>query len=48
MKQERARLHAAAPRWDPDWQAGVAFDRLDLDAWADEYRASEGRPCAKV
>jgi len=25
MKQESARLHAAAPRWDPDWQAGCRF-----------------------
>jgi len=23
---------------------GVAFDRLELDAWADEYIASNGRP----
>ena len=27
---------------------GIAFDRLDLDAWADQYRAREGRPGAKV
>ena len=23
---------------------GVAFDRLDLDAWADEYKRCNGRP----
>ncbi len=23
---------------------GVAFDRLDLDAWADEYKSRNGRP----
>src|SRR5690554_4525301 len=23
---------------------GIAFDRLDLDAWADEYKARNGRP----
>jgi hypothetical protein len=27
---------------------GIAFDRLDLDAWADQYRDREGRPGAKV
>ena len=32
----------------PIGKQGVAFDRLDLDAWADEYRAREGRPGAKV
>ena len=26
---------------------GIAFDRLDLDAWADQYRDREGRPGAK-
>lgn len=23
---------------------GIAFDRLDLDAWVDEYKRSNGRP----
>jgi hypothetical protein len=23
---------------------GIAFDRLDLDKWADEYKARNGRP----
>ena len=23
---------------------GIAFDRLDLDAWADQYKARNGRP----
>jgi hypothetical protein len=23
---------------------GIAFDRLDLDAWADEYKSRNGRP----
>ena len=32
----------------PIGKQGVAFDRLDLDAWADEYRAREGRPGAKA
>ena len=31
----------------PIGKQGVAFDRLDLDAWADQYRAREGRPGAK-
>ena len=31
----------------PIGKQGVAFDRLDLDAWADEYRAREGRPGAQ-
>ena len=25
-------------------QRGIAFDRLDLDAWADEYKRRNGRP----
>jgi hypothetical protein len=32
----------------PIGKQGVAFDRLDLDAWADQYRAREGRPGAKA
>ena len=32
----------------PIGKQGVAFDRLDLDAWADQYRDREGRPGAKV
>lgn len=26
---------------------GVAFDRLDLDAWADDYKQRNGRPGAQ-
>ena len=26
---------------------GIAFDRLELDAWADEYKAVRGRPPEK-
>src|SRR3954453_16380592 len=26
---------------------GIAFDRLDLDAWADEHKARAGRPAEK-
>ena len=26
---------------------GIAFDRLDLDAWADEHKRRNGRPAAK-
>jgi len=25
---------------------GIAFDRLELDAWADDYKARNGRPAA--
>ena len=25
---------------------GIAFDRLDLDGWADEYKSRNGRPTA--
>ena len=32
----------------PIGKQGIAFDRLDLDAWADQYRDREGRPGAKV
>jgi hypothetical protein len=32
----------------PIGKQGIAFDRLDLDAWADQYRNREGRPGAKV
>ena len=28
----------------PIGERGIAFDRLDLDAWADEHKASNGRP----
>jgi integrase len=27
---------------------GIAFDRVDLDAWADEYRSRNGRPAASL
>jgi hypothetical protein len=26
---------------------GIAFDRVDLDAWADEYKNRNGRPAAQ-
>lgn len=26
---------------------GIAFDRHDLDNWADDYKANKGRPCRK-
>jgi hypothetical protein len=26
---------------------GIAFDRLDLDAWADDYKSRNGRPAAQ-
>jgi hypothetical protein len=25
---------------------GIAFDRLDLDAWADDYKSRNGHPAA--
>ena len=28
----------------PIGSQGIAFDRLDLDAWADQYKAANGRP----
>jgi len=28
----------------PIGKQGVAFDRLDLDAWAEDYKARNGRP----
>ncbi len=28
----------------PIGEQGIAFDRLDLDAWADDYKARNGRP----
>lgn len=28
----------------PMGERGIAFDRLELDAWADEYIAARGRP----
>jgi hypothetical protein len=28
----------------PIGKQGVAFDRVDLDAWVDEYKESNGRP----
>jgi hypothetical protein len=29
----------------PIGKQGVAFDRLDLDAWVDQYKDCNGRPC---
>ena len=26
---------------------GIAFDRLELDAWADDYKSRNGRPSAE-
>jgi len=31
----------------PIGRQGIAFDRLDLDAWADEYKSRNGRPAAQ-
>ncbi len=28
----------------PMGKQGIAFDRLDLDAWADDYKSRNGRP----
>lgn len=28
----------------PIGKQGIAFDRLELDAWADHYKSSNGRP----
>jgi hypothetical protein len=28
----------------PIGKQGIAFDRLDLDAWVDQYKESNGRP----
>ena len=28
----------------PIGEQGIAFDRLDLDAWADKYKSRNGRP----
>jgi hypothetical protein len=32
----------------PIGEQGVAFDRLDLDHWADEYKRRNGRPGSNV
>jgi len=31
----------------PIGKQGIAFDRLDLDDWADQYKSRNGRPVAK-
>jgi hypothetical protein len=31
----------------PIGSQGIAFDRLDLDAWADHYKVHNGRPTQK-
>lgn len=31
----------------PIGRQGIAFDRLEMDAWADQYMARNGRPAAK-
>jgi hypothetical protein len=38
----RPRLYAI-----PIGTQGVAFDRLDLDAWADDYKSRNGHPAAQ-
>ena len=30
----------------PIGEQGIAFDRLDLDAWADQYKSRNGRPAS--
>jgi hypothetical protein len=32
----------------PIGERGIAFDRLDLDAWADDHKARNGRPRRKL
>lgn len=29
-------------------QQGIAFDRLDLDQWADEFKKHQGKPAQRV
>ena len=31
----------------PIGKQGIAFDRLDLDDWADHYKSRNGRPAAR-
>ena len=31
----------------PIGKQGIAFDRLDLDDWADQYKSRNGRPAAR-
>ncbi|MEE9267683.1 MAG: hypothetical protein V3V86_13245, partial [Gammaproteobacteria bacterium] len=31
----------------PIGKQGIAFDRLDLDDWADHYKSRNGRPAAE-
>ncbi len=31
----------------PIGKQGIAFDRLDLDGWADQYKSRNGRPAAE-
>jgi len=31
----------------PIGRQGIAFDRLEMDAWADQYMVRNGRPAAK-
>src|SRR5206468_8455253 len=47
LGMDKDRFNAEVRPWlveIPIGKQGVAFDRLDLDAWADQYRAREGRP----
>jgi predicted DNA-binding transcriptional regulator AlpA len=32
----------------PIGDRGIAFDRLDLDAWVEEYKSRNGRPSRKL
>jgi len=31
----------------PIGRQGIAFDRLELDAWVDDYKSRNGRPTAR-
>src|SRR2546421_10645271 len=49
MDKDRFKAHVRPfPIAIPIGTQGIALDRLDRDAWADQYRDREGRPGAKV
>jgi hypothetical protein len=50
LGMDRARFNAEVRPYlteIPIGKQGIGFDRLDLDAWADEYKARNGRPGRK-
>ena len=50
LGMDRNRFNAAVRPWVaeiPIGKQGIGFDRLELDAWVDDYKSRNGRPARK-